>query len=95
MNNQGDDPFVKRDLGCVCLLAGPFKRDYNIADHFTREIRDAGYMPGKGCRRVIAGDVLKIRKRYDVGRLVPSEELPVVFPYLCIVDKEDAYVLIL
>jgi len=99
MNNQGQNSFVKGDAGRLCFLAGPFKRDYNIAYQFTREIRvlrpAAVRGRGSGRRDTIARNAFKIGKGYDVGRLVPSEELPVELPYLPVIDKEDAYVPIL
>jgi len=99
MNNQGEDSFVKGDAGGLRFLAGPFKRDYNIAYQFTREIRVLGPAAfrgrGSGRRDAIARGAFKIGKGYDVGGPVPSEELPVEFPYLPVIDKEDAYVPIL
>ena len=96
MNNQGEDPFVKRDAGGLRFLAGPFKRDYNIAYHFTREIRVIRSpafrrsSPGRG--EIVMRGALNVGKRYDVGRLVPSEEFPVEFPYPAVIDKEDTYI---
>ena len=83
MNYEGEEPLVKGDLQGVRFFPGLFKRDYNIADHFTRHFPAA--IPGHGL-------LLHVGKGDYVCGLIFTEELLVQLPYLCVVDKQDAYI---
>ena len=84
VDDQGEEPLMKRDGHMLRLHGGPLKRDYNITDHFTREF-PRPCRPVELCRSEIGeGD--------HVGGPVPSEELVVEYLYLPVADKQDAYI---
>ena len=93
VNNEGEDPLVERNTRCIRLFTRSFERDYNIADHFTREIRCIRPMAARGA--ALPGEICEIGKRDNVCGPVSSEELPVEFLYLSVADEQDAYIPIL